>query len=306
MPSIIGGKHSADSIFVWGGQFLLPLDIRTLVFVAHLVAVCMAVIFLLVAKGNRISGSSMSIWGTALLARSLGFALIYLRPSIPLLLSLFVANALVLVSFQLICVGFLEFFGRPFRWGRQAALTAVILVFLGALFGTGSYDLFVSGITLPLIGFDLGVVLLLLRRISPGMGFFQRGLASLFGLETLLFACRLGWHLFGPTHRSLFTPSLMIVLVYLEVILSTVFFGTALLALVYQRAHLKKLELIAELEATLAKVHTLEGLLPMCAWCKKIRDEDGSWHSVETYVCEHTDAAITHGICPECKARFQS
>ena len=54
------------------------------------------------------------------------------------------------------------------------------------------------------------------------------------------------------------------------------------------------------LQDALVKIKTLKGLLPMCAWCKKVRDDGGYWKKVETYIQEHSDASFTHGICPEC------
>jgi len=58
--------------------------------------------------------------------------------------------------------------------------------------------------------------------------------------------------------------------------------------------------LIADLREAIAKIKILTGLLPMCAWCKKVRDDKGYWQKVETYVQEHSDASFTHGICPDC------
>jgi signal transduction histidine kinase len=58
--------------------------------------------------------------------------------------------------------------------------------------------------------------------------------------------------------------------------------------------------LIAELEAALESVQTLRGLLPICAHCKKIRDDQGYWRKVETYIEERSLAEFSHGICPEC------
>jgi hypothetical protein len=58
--------------------------------------------------------------------------------------------------------------------------------------------------------------------------------------------------------------------------------------------------LIQELQETLAKVNTLSGLLPICAWCKKLRDDEGYWKSVEEYISAHTGAEFTHGMCPDC------
>jgi GAF domain-containing protein len=53
----------------------------------------------------------------------------------------------------------------------------------------------------------------------------------------------------------------------------------------------------------LENVRTLHELLPICAWCKRIRDDQGYWKQVEAYIHEHTGADFTHGICPDCLAQ---
>ncbi|MBU6399073.1 MAG: response regulator [Verrucomicrobia bacterium] len=58
--------------------------------------------------------------------------------------------------------------------------------------------------------------------------------------------------------------------------------------------------LIRELQAALARVQTLSSLLPICASCKKIRDEAGAWWTVEQYLEARTGTTFTHGVCPEC------
>lgn len=63
-------------------------------------------------------------------------------------------------------------------------------------------------------------------------------------------------------------------------------------------------KLIAKLEEALVNVKTLRGLLPICAWCKQIRDDAGYWHGVEAYIQARSDAEFTHGICPECFEKF--
>lgn len=59
-------------------------------------------------------------------------------------------------------------------------------------------------------------------------------------------------------------------------------------------------ELIRVLQSTLEEVNTLRGIIPICASCKKIRDENGYWNQVEEYIQQHTEAAFTHGICEDC------
>ncbi len=55
-----------------------------------------------------------------------------------------------------------------------------------------------------------------------------------------------------------------------------------------------------ELQQALNSVNTLSGLLPICAHCKKIRDDAGYWQDVEIYIRDHSDAVLSHGLCPDC------
>jgi PAS domain S-box-containing protein len=63
-------------------------------------------------------------------------------------------------------------------------------------------------------------------------------------------------------------------------------------------------KLITELQDALAHIKTLRGLLPICANCKRIRDDDGQWQRVEEYVREHSEADFSHGICPDCMGKL--
>jgi hypothetical protein len=67
-----------------------------------------------------------------------------------------------------------------------------------------------------------------------------------------------------------------------------------------QRAEAEQERLIAELREALSRVKTLSGLLPICAHCKKVRDDSGYWSALEDYLRTHSDAEFSHGICPEC------
>jgi GAF domain-containing protein len=66
------------------------------------------------------------------------------------------------------------------------------------------------------------------------------------------------------------------------------------------RAEAEKERTLRALKAALANVHTLEGLLPICLSCKKIQDQKGHWQPFEYYVRAHTEAKVTHKICPDC------
>jgi len=67
-----------------------------------------------------------------------------------------------------------------------------------------------------------------------------------------------------------------------------------------KKAHDEQKVLIQQLQESLSEIKTLTGLLPMCAHCKKIRDDKGYWEKVEVYIEDHSEAEFSHGICPDC------
>jgi PAS domain S-box-containing protein len=96
-----------------------------------------------------------------------------------------------------------------------------------------------------------------------------------------------------------------------EVVSHYIAFGEwpALLAIVSDVTERKQMaaereRIIAELKEALANVKTLRGLIPICASCKKIRDDQGYWSQVEVYVRDRSDAQFSHGICPDCRKKI--
>ena len=71
-----------------------------------------------------------------------------------------------------------------------------------------------------------------------------------------------------------------------------------------QRAEAERERLIVELQAALANVKTLTGLIPICASCKKIRDDQGYWTQLETYLQQHSDAEFSHSLCLDCMRKL--
>lgn len=85
--------------------------------------------------------------------------------------------------------------------------------------------------------------------------------------------------------------------------------AATLLARVKTHLELKKSrdnqeKLIAELQEALSQIKKLSGLLPICAKCKKIRDDKGYWNQIETYIANHSEALFTHGLCPHCAEKL--
>ena len=69
-------------------------------------------------------------------------------------------------------------------------------------------------------------------------------------------------------------------------------------------AEAEREKLIGELQVALANIKTLRGFLPICASCKKIRDDKGYWNQIESYLHEHADVEFSHGICPSCAEKL--
>jgi PAS domain S-box-containing protein len=63
-------------------------------------------------------------------------------------------------------------------------------------------------------------------------------------------------------------------------------------------------QLIQRLQDALSKIKVLRGLIPICASCKSVRDDKGYWHKVEEYIRDHSDAQLTHGVCPTCAKKL--
>jgi PAS domain S-box-containing protein len=69
-----------------------------------------------------------------------------------------------------------------------------------------------------------------------------------------------------------------------------------------KRADEEREKLVRELQTALAEVKSLREILPICSYCRKIRDDENYWHTVENYISEHTETRFSHSICPSCMA----
>ncbi|OGQ57931.1 MAG: hypothetical protein A3J24_07665 [Deltaproteobacteria bacterium RIFCSPLOWO2_02_FULL_53_8] len=112
-------------------------------------------------------------------------------------------------------------------------------------------------------------------------------------------------------HKSLFFEQLIIAdggheffmrFTVVVLLIATGFIAAGLLRK-KQKAELEKERVIAELQEAIKRIETLSGLLPICAYCKKVRDDQGYWNRIETYVTKHSRAEFTHSICPECEKK---
>lgn len=85
----------------------------------------------------------------------------------------------------------------------------------------------------------------------------------------------------------------------LTAVLSMAFVGV-LIRLRIAQAEARARELEQRVAEAMAEIKVLSGMLPICAWCKKVRDDDGKWHTIESYLSQRSLAEFTHGMCPDC------
>lgn len=106
-------------------------------------------------------------------------------------------------------------------------------------------------------------------------------------------------HGYGPFVQPTLNESLLLLQTFMGVIAVTTLALAGVLT-ERRRAENAKTVAIQQLERALHEIKTLRGLIPICAWCKKIRNDAGSWEQLEAYLRDHTEAEFSHSICPEC------
>ena len=114
-------------------------------------------------------------------------------------------------------------------------------------------------------------------------------------------ACIVLAHLISPSDGT--TPWVGTTNLLLGLVAVAVIAHTCLRQRAAEAARRKAAEELARSQAT---VRILRGLLPICAWCKRIRDDRGDWEQMEIYIREHSQADFTHGMCEDCAARFHA
>ena|GEM_PF-3533469 len=151
------------------------------------------------------------------------------------------------------------------------------------LIGIGDY---VTGVEIIFTMFYLIPVSAITWRLGRAAGIF----ASLI--------CAIVWSIVDYFGRPLFDP---VTVVWNIAIQSAMFVSYAVILSRVRTGIDAQNAVNEELQAALAEVKRLSGVLPICAWCKKIRDGEGVWHQLEAYLLDHSEIDFTHSICPECK-----
>jgi|GEM_PF-1912693 hypothetical protein len=273
------------------------LDMRTTCLITGMVLVIIAVYLVYIKLMNsRLMG--VGWWALGALSGGAGLLLLGMRYLWPDWLTVVAANLLLGLFVVLIQLGLTRFLGRRVNPWPHLAWTA--LLGAGVFHWTylrPSVDARVVLISFFTIGYCLRCLWLLTRGgASPG----ARSWPLLISIGAVLLVHALRG--FSSLFRQQATSSLMDMshwhaIGLLAFAAGSFLITTGLVYLTIQR-------MADDLRHARAELRRLGGLLPICASCKRIRDDQGYWHQVEQYIQTHSEAEFTHGICPECMQRL--
>lgn len=276
------------------------LHMRTLIFVSGFTSAVLFLCMLYIWKYQKTYPGFLR-WTVASLTNAAGMILVSQREFLPDVLTIVVADVLLLISMMLITSGLALFTGRK---PRDKFYAATLLIFIAALLSvTYLWPSFLLRVTIySLIQAALCLTagymiykhlpLVLPRRGLLYSWFFI--FCSVLPISRMIAA-------FTDMQESaeLMTAGFLhqtIVLIGLEVYMIV---DIGLIILNAQRINY-------ELNKAKDEIKTLTGYIPICTHCKKIRDDRGSWNQLEAYISEQVDVLFSHGICPDCAKKMYS
>ena len=276
---------------------VIQLQLSTVFLTTGFVSIALLLSMLVVTR-QRTTYSGFGRWAWATFALAFGMALIGWRDRLPPFLTVIVANTSLLASLVLIHDGLIRFAGgnpKPAWYGvpfialevpyilltyvtpnvrlRVMISSAIFVVYSGVIlwyYAKRIASTYKRNWLLP-VGFSVQMAIFLARIIHLAM--LRRGLSDFMQSGNL--------------------EAFLIILIYSTSIVIIV----GLVVLNYQRTEL-------ELRNATSEVKTLRGIIPICASCKKIRDDEGYWNAVDSYLRLHTEAEFSHGLCPDCSRKL--
>ncbi len=266
-------------------------DIRALLFLngftAFVMFICLGHVIL-----RRRTSPGFGLWTWAALASSASFVLLSFRQILPDFFTIIIADILAVLAGILIARGLAKFCGRPqANWLDLTILVAFTAYLL----------IFQPGLQARIVTVSFALSLIYLRATLLTVG----PVARLLGEQNLLLVLCLGivslwclvraivtW-LWGDQSIHLMSVGPYHGLTFLIMIMGNIVMMVSLISLNSRR-------LENDLTSAMNEIKTLRGIIPICANCKKIRDDRGFWQQVESYVRERSDAEFTHSICPDC------
>ena len=281
---------------VYDSGVLMPISIRTLLAVAAVLSAFNGLVLLAFCLTRKTYPGFLE-WTLVNGAMALAYALLSLQETLPGAARTVAANAFVAVAAVLLLDGVSRFV-REKRASVAWWLIPALALILDAVFyfsnnaAAAPAIVHAAAVVLPAV-----VAAVLLCRFAPRRGgALHFATAGLIGFIMAAFAARVAIVALR-SETAAWSPALLNLGFFCLILVVQVAVTVAFLLLNAERVEW-------ELRDTLAHVRVLRGMLPICASCKKVRDDQGYWQQLESYVADHSDAEFSHGICPECAERL--
>lgn len=274
------------------------LDMRTIIFVSGITSLILFACMLYIRRKQR-TYEGFICWIFAALVNSTGLFLLSLRDILPDFLTIIAGNTFIIFSVVLISAGLSRFAGvRPYsKFYSLLMLLFVALysyftyfrpVFIYRSFVFYSFQALLCIVIVIIVHRDLPRVL---HKKSYVLYWFL--ILSLAWPFFLIFS-----HFFeAQMEADLIMAGLSHQITFLGSIAAYIVLVIALIVLTAQRVEEEMIEAKKEIK-------TIAGFIPICASCKKIRDDKGSWNQMEAYLSQHADLQFSHGLCPECMKKM--
>ena len=270
------------------------LDVESLSFISSIISMVLCICMIYVLQTRR-TYRGFGHWTSASVLYMIAMALLGLRSRLPDLVSIVLANSLIVTGNGLIAGGLEIFTGIRNRFRLFTVLTAAtVLFFLCFTYVFSSVTLriiYISAVISMFYGYSAFIV----HRFVPELiGEGNRFLVYAFGIQVLWLLLRIAQVALSKYPITDFMRSTSFQGITMIVFFSgNILVVTGLIVLNFQRV---------EFDLSLAReeVRTLRGLVPICSHCKNIRDENGEWKNLEEFVSGHSEAEFSHSICPDC------
>lgn len=272
------------------------LDMRTISLVSGIVSFTLAMILAYASQRSK-TYEGFTNWVLALLLNSFGTIAVSMQDRIHPLISITTANFAIILYLILIHLGFRQFFNLSVRKWLPVYIITVIMhsiwyVIFTYIVPSSSLRISFGFLIYAFYSIDsMRQVLTYSKRVIPQR---QWLFISMFGLVSLWLFFVVGTVFLANEQARHFVETGTISTITLTVVLIANILGAFGMILINNQ------RLFLELSQSKSTVKQLSELLPICANCKKIRDDSGYWDNLEGYLSEHTNINLSHSICPEC------
>jgi len=271
------------------------LDLLTIFILIALVSLMMSVTMFFTAYSYPYKKNSMRIWAIGSILRAAFWAMLAFRGFLPEFFSIVVANAGVIIC-ELIFIKAFRILQDKDIENRWLYLSGGVSILALSFFTYIVPSLFwrIEFISLASLVVGVAGIYTLLFAKNENRNGIDVFCGVLYIISAIAVIIRGGYVAYiYPEQSSLFMGGLV-----QNISFAVIFVCIVMITFVYMM--MVNLKFNNELRTALSEVKTLKSMLPICTYCKNIRDDEDAWHKLEDYVQKHTDTMFSHSVCPNC------